>query len=104
MLVNGENFGVSLNIFPSVDINKSSDTPRRVPAQGSIKDHTAGLRLTALSPEYQSPAEGGDNTSSLQRVASPPTATSLRLLLSSKDSLGFKCHFPCFRDPGVLIA
>uniref|UniRef100_A0A2K5QSP6 Uncharacterized protein n=1 Tax=Cebus imitator TaxID=2715852 RepID=A0A2K5QSP6_CEBIM len=87
MLVNGENFGVSLNIFPSVNI---------IPAQSSIKDHTAGLRLTALSPEYQGPAEGDDHASSLQRGASPPAATLL--------GLGFKCHFPCFRNPGILIA
>uniref|UniRef100_A0A2K6UVK0 Uncharacterized protein n=1 Tax=Saimiri boliviensis boliviensis TaxID=39432 RepID=A0A2K6UVK0_SAIBB len=94
MLVNGENFGVSLNIFPS--INMSSDTLRRVPAQSLIKDHTAGLRLTALSPEYQGPAEGDDHASSLQRGASPPPATTLL-------GLGFKCHFPCFRNPGILI-
>uniref|UniRef100_A0A2K6E785 Uncharacterized protein n=1 Tax=Macaca nemestrina TaxID=9545 RepID=A0A2K6E785_MACNE len=87
MLVNGENFGVSLNYFPIKESQPSS----------------AGLKLTALSSEYQSPAEGGDNTSSLQRGASAPAATSLRLLLSSKDSLGSKCRFPCFRDPGVLI-
>ncbi|KAL4687883.1 hypothetical protein H8957_004814 [Semnopithecus entellus] len=87
MLVNGENFGVSRNYFPIKESQPSS----------------AGLRLTALSPEHQSPAEGGDDTSSLQRGASPPAATSLRLLLSRKDSLGSKRHFPCFRDPGVLI-
>uniref|UniRef100_A0A2K5MWX0 Uncharacterized protein n=1 Tax=Cercocebus atys TaxID=9531 RepID=A0A2K5MWX0_CERAT len=87
MLVNGENFGVSLNYFPIKESQPSC----------------AGLKLTALSPEYQSPAEGGDNASSLQRGASSPAATSLRLLLSSEDSLGSKCRFPCFRDPGVLI-
>uniref|UniRef100_A0A2K5CZC3 Uncharacterized protein n=1 Tax=Aotus nancymaae TaxID=37293 RepID=A0A2K5CZC3_AOTNA len=89
MLVNGENFGVSLNIFPSVDI---------IPTQSSIKDHTAGLRLTALISEYQGPVEGDDHASSLQRGASPLAST------EQKDSLGFKCHFPCFRNPGILIA
>lgn len=63
--------------------------------QGSMKDHTAGLRLTALNPESQGTAEG-DTVPSLELLPGP--STPLGLLLSNKHILGFKC----FRNSSEL--